>query len=148
MDFMDETTIAVEDTTRRQQLAELQAKVEGLRADPIKEDIVSIDLEKTPEFEAWKSAKIQECLNYLRGNWKMDITAEKLVMKEMYFFPDPGNPRAYASVHSGCNYIDPITGVIAINPATGRKMSYAIWRKIDPPVEVPVEVPQPTDTDK
>lgn len=144
---MEEATTAIEDTPQQQQqLAELQAKVENLRADPTKEDIVPIDLEKTPEFEAWKSAKIQECLNYLRGNWGMDITTEQLVMKEMYTFVDPGNPRAHASVHSGCNYLDPVTGAIAINPATGQKMSYAIWRKIDPPAETPVEVAEPTDT--
>lgn len=132
-----EAMIENEDTIQQQQLTELQVKVEGLRIDPVKEDIVPIDLEKTPEFEAWKSAKIQESLNYLRGNWKMDITVEKLVIREDFLgFPDYENRRAYSAVWS-YNYTNPLTGEVIINPATGRQMHYKIWRKIDPPATEP-----------
>lgn len=141
---MDETTIATEDTTGQQQLAELQAKVEGLLVSPIPIEAgveeTPVDLEKTPEFEAWKQRKIQETLSYLRDNWKMEITVEKLIMKEMYCFVDRDNPRAHASVQSGCNYVN-TAGEILINPATGKRMSYAIWREIDTPTPKPIDLP-------
>ena len=145
---MDETT-TIETTTEQQQFAELQAKVEGLRVAipaeqgidvaapspqvPVADSVAPIDLEKTPEFEVWKAAKINESLNYLRDNWGMDITAEKLILHDDYLgFPDSKNRRAYAVVWS-YNYIDSATGVVAINPATKRRMVYRVWRKIDPP---------------
>lgn len=141
---MDEATTIT--ATQQQQLEQLPVKAEGLQTISGQQEIDSImsstqalaglstpiDLEKTPEFEIWKQAKLRECLDYLRGNWKMDITAEKLVMEKMYIFPDPDNRKAYASVDN-FNYIDPVTGVVAINPATGQRVCYTVWRKIDPP---------------
>lgn len=126
---MDETTI--EGTT--QQLTELRAKIEDSQTSPAIEN-VPIDLEKTPEFEAWKQEKIRGSLNYLRENWGMEIAIENLLMREdILGFPDPKNKRAYAVVW-GHNYVDTATGEIIVNPMTGRQMIYRIWRKIDTPV--------------
>ena len=145
---MDETTIATEQATEQQQLAELKAKVESLSVISEEEgggptdSTTPVDLEKTPEFEAWKQGKLQGALDYLRDTWGIEITAEKLLMQDEYLgFPDPKNRRTHAMVWS-YNYVNPVTGEVIINPATGRRMLYKVWREIGSapePVEPTIE---------
>lgn len=95
----------------------------------------ALDLETTEEFKIWKQAKLKETLDYLRDNWKMDVTLDKLVMVPEFTFPDRENRKGYASVNSGQSFRDD-KRAIAINPATGIPMTYTVWRKVEPPAEV------------
>ena len=102
---------------------------------------IPIDLETTPEFIAWQKATLQEVAEYLASNW--NIQNAELVMVPMYTFPDKNNRRAYASVSSGKTFRDADNNIVT-NPATNQPMSYAVWRKVEPPPELPsVEDTQP-----
>jgi hypothetical protein len=89
------------------------------------------NLEKTPEFESWKNSKLREWSQYLKSNWNITVSPEKLVLLEQGGgFPDPGNRKAYAMIGSNNNYILPGSSVVAVNPATGRNMTYSLWRPL------------------
>ncbi len=98
------------------------------------EDFVAlgvIDFEKTPEFEAWRASKLQEWSDYLKNNWRILASADKLVLLEQGSgFPNPENRKAYAMIGANNNYMDPVTQKTAINPATNRPMTYGVWRPL------------------
>lgn len=110
------------------------------------DDLIPVmDLEQTPEFNAWKNAKIQEWMAYLKTAWKLEVPAEKLVlMEENIGFPDPDR-RQIAHKIVGSNLFFKLPGQLdaAINPATGRRMAYVMWRELDQPV---VAAPESLDT--
>jgi len=95
-----------------------------------------IDLETTPEFAAFKTAKLAEVKAYLADNWK--IKDAEVVMVPQFTFPDRENRKAYASISSGQSFRDE-KGAIIINPATGQPMTYTVWRKVEPAAPTPVE---------
>ena len=92
------------------------------------------NLEETPEFEAWKNSKIKEWIAYLKSAWNLPVLAEDLVlMEENIGFPDP-ELRQVAHKIVGSNLFFKLTGEtdVAINPSTGRRMAYVMWRCILP----------------
>lgn len=103
-----------------------------LEKDAIK---ASDDLEKTPEFQAWVKAKTQECLRYLELSFTLKLQPEKLLFYPDYLgYPDPvGQLHSHARIW-GYNY--KINEEIAINPATGQRMTYVVWQVLDQPVVV------------
>ncbi len=94
---------------------------------------VTIDLEKTPEFESWKAAKLEECVRYLKLSFGLEMPVEKLVFHLVHLgYPDPiGQLRTHARIW-GYNY--KIDEEIVINPATNQPMSYVVWQALDIPV--------------
>ncbi len=94
----------------------------------------AIDLETTPEFQAFKATQIAEVVAYLDSNW--GIKDAEVVLMPQYTFPDRENRRAYASVANGRAYRDADNKIIT-NPATGQQMIYSAWRKVEPPAPAP-----------
>lgn len=94
----------------------------------------AIDMETTPEFQAFKTATLAEVSAYLSDNW--GIQNAEVVMVPELTFPDRQNRRAYASVASGKSFRDADNKVV-INPANGQPMNYTVWRKVEPPAPAP-----------
>ena len=89
---------------------------------------LSIDLEETPEFQAWKKAKLDETIRYLKLSFGEDLPIEKLSLRlASDGYPDPIlQQRGHAQVW-GYNYKD-LDGNIAVNPANNKLMSYTCWK--------------------
>lgn len=107
----------------QQELAELQAE----------RDLVTLNLEETPEFKAWSEAKIKEFIATHKYAWRIDIPREKLFMKDDGAgYPDPIlQQKAHKFVSANHKYRDS-AGEVLTNPATGRPMSFMIWQSILP----------------
>lgn len=93
---------------------------------------VSQNLEDTPEFKAWKKSKIDEWVAYLQNNWNLKVSAENLVlMDEQGGWPDPERRQtAHKIVGSNLFFKFPGSTEIAINPATGKRAAYVMYRDI------------------
>lgn len=134
---MDEITISQE-----QQLAELQAKVDGLQADSPQQakDSSPLDLTETPEFKAWSEATIKEFIAAHKYAWRIDIPREKLFMRDDYLgYPDPVLQQTAHKFVSSNHKFRGSDGEVLVNPATGRPMHFRIWQSILPDAESPAE---------
>jgi hypothetical protein len=109
--------------------ADNKVTIKGTKVNDTEQITNEIDLEKTPEFEAWKKAKIQEIIAYHKYAWKVNTPFEDLLMYEDALgFPDNVlQQKAHKFVAVNLKY-DPINGEARINPATGRSMVYKIWQ--------------------
>lgn len=104
----------------------------------------AIDMETTPEFQAFKANTLAEVAAYLNDNW--GIKNAEVVMVPELTFPDRANRRAYASVASGKSFRDS-EGKVVTNPATGQPMNYTVWRKVDRPTPTPEPAIEDTKPD-
>jgi hypothetical protein len=103
-------------------------------------DDLKADLEKTARFKEWEKAKLEECSQYVKRSFNEVLPASRMMMfLTESGFPDPIlQQNAHARIW-GYNYeLEP--GITAINPATGKPMTYTVWKKLlaDPQIE-PVE---------
>jgi hypothetical protein len=109
---------------------------------PATTEIDSLGFEVTPElreqFRIWEEATCQEVLNYLHTNWGLtEVTLDRLVLKSQFVLPDRKNRNLYGQVAPGKIFTNS-AGKAILHPQTNQPMIFTVWRRVDPPVPVPV----------
>lgn len=93
----------------------------------------TVNLEETPEFKVWSEAKIQEFRAAHNYAWRINISREKLLMKDDGAgYPDPVLQQKAHKFVSANHKFRGLDGEVLVNPATGRAMSFMIWQSILP----------------